>query len=735
MNREQAEARPPLRIRGIVTYVESEWSGLIEDSTRGVYATNLTLGGGSRLETGDYLEVDGVAGPGAFAPVVECEHVSRLGRGILPDPVYPTWDQLVNGSMDCQYVEIEGVVAAVQDKSLILLLREGRLHVDLFDFSPAQLGMYVDAHVRIRGGMFAIYDFQTHQVKSGLIRVNAPIITLDESASADPFEAPAKELGELGQFDARAGALHRVKVRGQVLHTRPKVHFLTDGTNGLRFLTRDEAKLDAGDLVEVVGFPQLGGLSPLLREALVRKTGNAPLPSVRPLLPSAWLNGSNDAARVEVEARLDGLRTNQTDQLLDLQSGPRSFAARLPADAQGLNSLPIGSRLRLAGVYAWRGGNRATGEEVESFDLLLNSPADIKILERPSWWTVGHTLAVIGGLVGVLLLAVAWISALRRQVGQRTRQLKDEIESHKAAEVRLAEEINERERLGKEKDRIHRELLATSRQAGMAEIATGVLHNVGNVLNSVNITATLVADTVRRSKAASLIKVSALLQEHEADLGTFIVADEKGKKIPGYLNLLAQELSREQQEVQGELASLKTNVNHIKEIVAMQQSYARIAGVTETVALADLVEDGIRMHSGAYTRHGVRLAKEYDKVPPVALDKHKALQIIVNLLQNAKYACDESDRADKQVTVRVQPDGHEKVKVVVEDNGMGISKENLTRIFAHGFTTRKGGHGFGLHSGALAAKEMGGALRAFSDGPGRGATFVLELPMEPPAAS
>ena len=299
----------------------------------------------------------------------------------------------------------------------------------------------------------------------------------------------------------------------------------------------------------------------------------------------------------------------------------------------------------------------------------------------------------------------------------------------------MAEEINERERLGKEKDRIHRELLATSRQAGMAEIATGVLHNVGNVLNSVNITATLVADTVRRSKAASLIKVSALLQEHEADLGTFIVADEKGKKIPGYLNLLAQELSREQQEVQGELASLKTNVNHIKEIVAMQQSYARIAGVTETVALADLVEDGIRMHSGAYTRHGVRLAKEYDKVPPVALDKHKALQIIVNLLQNAKYACDESDRADKQVTVRVQPDGHEKVKVVVEDNGMGISKENLTRIFAHGFTTRKGGHGFGLHSGALAAKEMGGALRAFSDGPGRGATFVLELPMEPPAAS
>jgi signal transduction histidine kinase len=269
----------------------------------------------------------------------------------------------------------------------------------------------------------------------------------------------------------------------------------------------------------------------------------------------------------------------------------------------------------------------------------------------------------------------------------------------------------------------------------MAEIATGVLHNVGNVLNSVNITATIVADTIRRSKATSLIKVSALLKEHEADLGTFIVHDEKGRKIPGYLGLLAQEIAREQQGVQNELASLKTNVDHIKEIVAMQQSYARIAGVTETVAVAQLVDDGIKMYSGGYSRDGVRLEKDYAPVPPVTLDKHKALQIIVNLLQNAKYACDECERADKQVTVRVQPEGPGKVKIIVEDNGVGIPEANLTRIFAHGFTTRKGGHGFGLHSGALAAKEMGGALRAASDGPGQGATFVLELPLEPPSAS
>jgi signal transduction histidine kinase len=249
------------------------------------------------------------------------------------------------------------------------------------------------------------------------------------------------------------------------------------------------------------------------------------------------------------------------------------------------------------------------------------------------------------------------------------------------------------------------------------------------VLNSVNVSATLVAEKFHRSKANSIAKVATLLDEHKADLGAFLTQDEKGQKLPGYLNLLSEGIASERQEVQRELASLRGNIDHIKEIVAMQQDYARVSGVIEAVPVRELVEDALKMHSGSYLRHAVQLEREYADVPPITTDKHKVLQILVNLLHNAKYACDESGRADKQVTVRISKNGEAMVRIEVADNGIGIPAENLTKIFQHGFTTRKNGHGFGLHSGANAAKELGGSLTASSGGPGKGASFVLELPI------
>lgn len=294
-------------------------------------------------------------------------------------------------------------------------------------------------------------------------------------------------------------------------------------------------------------------------------------------------------------------------------------------------------------------------------------------------------------------------------------------------------DITERKRAETELREVHRQLMDVSRHAGMAEVATGVLHNVGNVLNSVNVSATLVADTARRSKAGNLGKLSALLTEHQANLGAFLTADPRGQMIRPYLATLAEELSRERQSMVTELDHLRKNVDHIKDIVAMQQSYAKTSGVTETFSVPDLVEDAFRMNAGSLARHDVDIARDYQVRPVVTLDKHKVLQILVNLIRNAKYACDESGRNDKCITLRVTADQHH-VMIAVSDNGVGIPAENLTRIFNHGFTTRATGHGFGLHSGALAAKEMGGSLLPHSDGPGRGATFILTLPfkLEPP---
>jgi PAS domain S-box-containing protein len=278
---------------------------------------------------------------------------------------------------------------------------------------------------------------------------------------------------------------------------------------------------------------------------------------------------------------------------------------------------------------------------------------------------------------------------------------------------------------------VHKELVHASRAAGMAEVAIGVLHNVGNVLNGVNVSAGLICERLRSSKLSSLAKLTDLLQKQGKDLARFLSEDERGRQIVPYMEQLTQHLQQEQDTMAGEVKGLVSKIEHIKEIVSAQQNYARVCGVAESVALEELAEDALKIHGAAYERHGVSVVREFDSIPVLSLDKHKVLQILVNLLHNAKYACDASNRPDKQVAIRIKAVGGNRVRIQVSDNGIGIPPENMKRMFTQGFTTRKGGHGFGLHSGALAARELGGSLTVHSDGADRGATFTLELPMTP----
>ena len=292
-------------------------------------------------------------------------------------------------------------------------------------------------------------------------------------------------------------------------------------------------------------------------------------------------------------------------------------------------------------------------------------------------------------------------------------------------------DITDRKRAEADLENLHKQLLDSSRQAGMAEVVTDVLHNVGNVLNSVNVSFAVVSDKVRKSKVSNLAKAAGLLQEHKHDLAAFLNSDPKGTQLPGYLVNLAQHLAEEQAEILKELQSLSGNVEHIKEIVAMQQSYYKVSGVVESLPVAELVEDALRMNAATLAHHDVQIVREYAETPPVLVEKHKVLQILVNLIGNARYALDEGGQRDKRLTLRIAKNGSDFVHVSVIDNGVGISTENLTRIFEHGFTTRKDGHGFGLHSSAFVAKELGGTLTVHSDGVGRGATFTLTLPCAP----
>jgi PAS domain S-box-containing protein len=289
-------------------------------------------------------------------------------------------------------------------------------------------------------------------------------------------------------------------------------------------------------------------------------------------------------------------------------------------------------------------------------------------------------------------------------------------------------DITDQKRAQSELDEAHRKLIDASRQAGMAEVATSVLHNVGNVLNSVNVSASMAVEHIRNSSATHVARVADLLAQKNGDLANYLTTDPAGRKLPAFLRQLSAQLEIERETTLAELLQLGKNIEHIKDIVAMQQNYATAAGVKQTVPVVDLVEDSVRMNAGALTRHDVQLVRDYQSEPVVEVDKHKVMQILVNLIRNAKYACDDSGRAEKLMTLRISNDA-EIVRIAVIDNGIGIPAENLTRIFSHGFTTRPNGHGFGLHSGALAARELGGALLVHSDGPGCGAKFTLELPL------
>ncbi|MCA9472700.1 MAG: PAS domain S-box protein [Nitrospirales bacterium] len=298
--------------------------------------------------------------------------------------------------------------------------------------------------------------------------------------------------------------------------------------------------------------------------------------------------------------------------------------------------------------------------------------------------------------------------------------------------VCVAHDIRERKRIEEERRQMHEKMMETSRRLGMADVATSVLHNVGNVLNSINVSVGIMSTTLRQSLVGDVRKISDLLAAHKDDLNTYLTEDKKGKQIPGYLAQLSEHLLKEHQVTLQELESLNASAEHVRQCVAMQQGMVKAGGLQEPVALIDLVEQALTINKAHREQLAVDVIREFSDVPEVVVDKHQTLQILVNLVRNSLQAMQATDR--RLLTVRILLSAHEPnmVELQVSDTGVGIAQSNLTRIFSQGFTTKKDGHGFGLHSGALLAKNMGGALTVTSAGVGCGATFHLTLPTEVP---
>ena len=693
----------PVRLQGVITFADPEWHNAYLQGPDGAVYVDSTQGD---VRSGQWVELTGYTAQGGFAPEVGDVTIRALGLTNLPAPAKVTLGDLADGHWDAHWVEIEGVVRQVRDEwghlTFSVTTTQGRFRAVILNTGkqPPPINL-IDALVSVRGACSTELNPRGQFSGVTLSVPSVEHIHIHDAAPTNPFAIRSIPIETVATFDLERLAGRRVKVSGVVTVTMGREGFyLQDASDGLRVSTQQTNQLHIGDAVEVLGFPAVGDFAPGLEEAVFRRTGTGVLPPARKTTAEQiLLHGTDDGVVVQLEARLLQDVPHSASPRLLLQDGPLIFTARLTGQTPG-QELPqwrSGSVLRLNGVCLIQG---TESHEAASFRLLLAQPRDVILLRAPSWWSVRHTLMLVGGLALSILAASGWIGSLRRQVRVQTDVIRQS----------------------------HKELAEASRLAGMAEVATSVLHNVGNVLNSVNTSAGLIADLVRTSKAKDIARVSALLEEHRTDLASFLIRQDRTVPLLAYLKALTEQVGSEQTTVLREVQELTQNIDHIKEIVAMQQTYAKVSGVTDFQSVAALIDDALRIHDAALVRHRVSVVRQFDPLPDMLLDKHKVMQILVNLISNAKYALAGSAAGQRRLTLGVRLNGDNLLRISVADNGMGIASENLTRIFSHGFTTRRDGHGFGLHSGALAAREMGGALLAHSDGPGKGATFTLELP-------
>lgn len=375
------------------------------------------------------------------------------------------------------------------------------------------------------------------------------------------------------------------------------------------------------------------------------------------------------------------------------------------------------------------------GEEIDAqYD-------EVTRLARWIAWTVavGCALLVLTTLSGLVALSPLSRSVMLKieTLVEATRALSAGKLDHRIPELGedelgvLAGHFNEMaDRLRAQRSELEKaqcNLREVSRQAGRAEIATSVLHNVGNALNSASVSANVAVEHVRKSKAADLHPAIQMLTDHQNDLGAFLSEGDRGLQMATYLARLSDCLDQERKTIGEEMTALLGSLAHIKNLVAKQQQYARYAGLVEIVNLPELIEDALKMDGGWVGASGCRVERDYAELEPIATDRHRLMEILLNLFSNSRHSLKSSSRGDRRLTLRIEADP-DHVRIVVRDNGVGISPENLSRIFSYGFTTKPTGHGFGLHGASLAASDLGGKIEVHSDGRGQGATFTLELP-------
>lgn len=412
----------------------------------------------------------------------------------------------------------------------------------------------------------------------------------------------------------------------------------------------------------------------------------------------------------------------------------KSVQALIGSDLGSLSWKAVGSTEGLS-VYPW---TRAVMDQQpqDNIPLVLTQPnGELRKF-------IVNTVPIIdeGATVRGALVSFHDVTELERANSQ-LKEANNELEASRvqilqknlALEVsntNLHIEMDHRKKAEAEKEKLYQQLMNASRQAGMADVASSVLHNVGNVLNSINVSTDTLLKTLRKPMVGDVCRIAALFNEHQGNLQAFLTVDPKGKQIPSYLGLVAESLRGSHQAIHHELDSLVKKVDHIKQVITSQQDIARAGSIREPVLVEDMMEQALMMAMPEPEKYHIRVVREYGPIPPMMTDRHQVLQVLVNLIANAKNAMVEHAASMHCLTLRLGvPSGSAVARLEVIDTGGGIKAEHLPKLFAQGFTTRKAGHGLGLHSSAIVAKNLGGTLQAKSAGEGQGATFTLDLPL------
>lgn len=743
LDQEELGRHPSVRLEGLVTWVDPRGHFIfVLDSSGGIQVMQPQLPDERPIQPGMTVKVTGAAAVGEFAPVLTNAMVRQTGVMTLPDAPLISLEEALTGAQDGRWIQMRGYVRKVIQETnsvrLQLVASVGEF-VARFPRDDSLNGL-AGSVVLVRGVCVCTANARRQLTGIEIWSPQISDVQVEQYAPADLFALPLRPLASLRQFNLFNSPNERVRTSGAVtLQVPGRYLYVQDGDNSVLALSEQADLLHPGDRVEVVGFPGNENGNFLLREAVYHRlaAGPEPVPAQLPVRQS--LNENLDGLLVRAEGQLLDVAEKPGETRLIIQAQGLVFEAQLDQSASGAGQKPeLGSRLAVTGVYRIQ---RDEYGRPHSFLLNLRNWNDVRVLQPPSWWTFRRLLLGLAAALVVSLLALAWAWETRRKnrllqharteleaardkleerVRERTRELREQVEARERANARLSE--------------AQQRLIVASRQAGMAEVATGILHNVGNVLNSVNVSASMVTDSLQRLRIDNFSKAVALLKEQNGNFARFLTEDPRGRALPGYLQDLAGVMVENQRNLQNEVKSLVKQIDHVKAVVALQQNYARSSSFNESLDPVEMMEDAVQINQAAYERHGIQVIREYQPTPPVFADRHRVLQILINLLSNAKYALDTVPAEARQVTLRIHLTGAGRVRFEVSDAGAGILPENLERIFTLGFTTRPNGHGFGLHSGANAAAEMNGKLFAVSAGAGRGASFILELPSAAPVS-